>query len=142
MSIRTQKEIKKSRLIAVSWLVISLICAVCIGFVGRAMLPGEFLTQASAENIFVVMSQILLPSFVCGIVATGILAASMSSSSSYLLIAGSTIAKNIFKGLFKKDASDKQVMIVAKLTLAAIMIFAIIVAMDENSTIFNITAFA
>lgn len=39
MSIRSQKEIKKSRIIAVSWLVISLVCAVCIGFVGRAMLP-------------------------------------------------------------------------------------------------------
>lgn len=121
---------------------ISLTCAVCIGLIGRAMMPTEFLTQSAAENIFIVMSKVLLPSFLCGLVATGILAASMSSSSSYLLIAGSTIAKNIFKGLIKKEASDKQIMLVARLTLIVVMIFGIVVALDENSTIFNITAFA
>lgn len=142
MSIRSEEEITKSRIIAVAWLVISLSCAVCIGLVGRALMPTEFLTQSAAENVFVILAKVLLPSFLCGIVATGILAASMSSSSSYLLIAGSTIAKNIFKGLFKKDATDKQVMVCARITLIIVMIFGIIVALDENSTIFVITAYA
>ena len=86
LSIRSSEEIKKSRIIATTWCVISLACGVCIGLVGRAMMPTQFATQAAAENIFIVVSQALLPSFMCGIVVSGIFAASMSSSSSYMII--------------------------------------------------------
>lgn len=142
MSVSHSDQIKKSRVIAVTWCVVSLACAVCIGLVGRAVLPIDFLTQPAAENVFIVLSQLILPPFVCGLVVSGILAASMSSSSSYLLIAGSAVANNIFKGLFKKDATDRQVLIVARLTLIAVLLFGIWVAIDENSSIFGVVSYA
>lgn len=142
MSISHSDQVKKSRIIAVTWCVVSLTCAVCIGLVGRALLPVDFLTQSAAENVFIVLSQRLLPAFLCGLVVSGILAASMSSSSSYLLIAGSAVATNIFKGLIKKDATDRQVMIVARLTLVAVLLFGIFVAIDENSSIFGVVSYA
>lgn len=83
LSIRSVEEVRKSRIIATSWCVISLGCAVCIGLVGRAMMPTELLTSTDAETIFIVLAQTLLPSFMCGVVVSGIFAASMSSSSSY-----------------------------------------------------------
>ncbi len=115
MSVRHSSEIKKSRIIAMIWLVVSLSSAVCIGLIGRAVIPAEFLTQSAAEGVFIVLSRMLLPSFFCGLVVSGIFAAAMSSSSSYLLISGSAVATNIFKGLIKRDATDQQVMIVARL---------------------------
>lgn len=142
MSIRDPEEIKMSRRIATVWCVISLACAVCIGLVGRVMLPTNFLTEASAENIFIVASQMLLPSFVCGLVVSGIFAASMSSSSSYLLISSSSIAEDIFRGIIKRDATDRQVMIVARIVLLAVFLFGVLIAMDENSSIFNIVSYA
>lgn len=142
MSVSHSDEIKKSRVIAVTWCVISLACAVCIGLVGRVVFPTMFQDGSSAENIFIVLSQFLLPSFVCGLVVSGILAAAMSSSSSYLLIAGSSVATNIFKGLIKKDATDKQVMVVARITLAVVMLFGIAIALDESSSIFRIVSYA
>lgn len=142
MGIKDEKDIKKSRIIAVTWLFVSLACAVCIGIVGRAFMPDAFTTKSSAETVFIVLSKVLLPSFLCGIVVTGILAASMSSSSSYLLISGSSIAKNIYKGLFKKDATDEQVMFVARVTLVIVMLFGIIIALDSESSIFVITSYA
>ena len=84
----------------------------------------------------------LLPSFMCGLVVSGIFAASMSSSSSYLLISGSAVAENIYRGLIKKDATDAQVMIVARLTLVVILIFGIVIALDENSSIFQVVSYA
>lgn len=142
MSVRHSDEIQKSRIIATVWVVISLASAVCIGLVGRAVMPIEFLSQASAENIFIVLSQMILPSFMCGLVVSGIFAASMSSSSSYLLISGSAVAENIFRGLIKKDATDSQVMIVARLTLVAVLLFGIFIALDENSSIFQVVSYA
>lgn len=142
MSIRDAEEVRKSRIIAVVWVVISLGCAICIGLVGRALVPTEFATQSQAENVFIVLSQMLLPAFMCGVVVSGIFAASMSSSSSYLIIAGSAVAENIFRGVIKKDATDKQVMVVARLTLLAVFLFGIAVAADENSSIFGVVSYA
>ena len=142
MSIENSGEVKKSRVIATTWCVVSLACAVCIGLIGRAVIPVEFLTQSAAENIFIVLSQMLLPSFMCGLVVSGIFAASMSSSSSYMLISGSAVAENIYRGLINRNASDRQVMVVARLTLVAVLLFGVFIALDENSTIFNIVSYA
>jgi sodium/proline symporter len=142
MGIRSAEEVKQSRIIAVVWCCVSLFCAICIGLVGRAVEPTMFQTGSAAENIFIVLAQIMLPSFLCGIVVSGILAASMSSSSSYLLIAGSSVAENIFRGVIKKNATDSQVMIVARITLIVVFLFGILVASDENSSIFKVVSYA
>ena len=142
LSIRSSEEIKKSRIIATTWCVISLACGVCIGLVGRAMMPTQFATQAAAENIFIVVSQALLPSFMCGIVVSGIFAACMSSSSSYMIIGASAVGENIFRGLLHRKATDRQVMMVARITLLVMFIFGIVVAFDQNSSIFQVVSYA
>jgi sodium/proline symporter len=72
----------------------------------------------------------------------GILAATMSSSDSYLLIAASAFSKNIYEGILKKDATEKQIMRVSHLTLIAIAVIGVLLALDETSVIFSIVAFA
>ena len=142
MGIRNEEEVKTSRRIAIVWVIISMAAAVMIGLIGRAIVPTEFLTNSSAESIFIKLSQIMLPSFFCGLVVSGILAASMSSASSYLLITGSSVAENIFRGVFKKDATDNQVLIVSRITLAAVLLFGIFVAWEEDSVIFQVVSYA
>lgn len=142
MAIRKSSELAKSRRIATVWCVISLTSAVTIGLIGRVLYPSELLTQGSAESIFIVMSSNLLPPLIAGIVMAGILAATISSSDSYLLIAASAFSKNIFQGIIKKEASDKQVMVVTRITLLLITVFGIIIALDETSVIFKVVSFA
>ena len=142
LGIRSEEEVKTSRRIAIVWVIISMFCAVAIGMIGRAIIPAELLTQSAAESIFIVLSKMMLPAFFCGLVVSGILAASMSSASSYLLITGSSVAENIFRGVFKKDATDNQVLIVSRVTLACVLIFGCFVAWDENSVIFNVVSYA
>lgn len=142
LGIRSAAEVRQSRIIAVVWVVISMACALCIGFIGRAMLPTYFGTNAAAENIFIVVAQMILPAFMCGVVVSGILAASMSSASSYLLITGSSVAENIFRGVLKRDATDDQVMIVSRITLAVVLLLGIVIAIDENSVIFQVVSYA
>ena len=142
MGIRNEDEVKTSRRIAIVWVIISMFSAVMIGMIGRAIMPDQLLTQSAAESIFIVLAQVMLPAFACGLVVSGILAASMSSASSYLLITGSSVAENIFRGVFKKDATDNQVLIVSRITLACVLLFGIFVAWDENSVIFNVVSYA
>ncbi|WP_411289437.1 sodium:solute symporter family transporter, partial [Lutispora sp.] len=77
-----------------------------------------------------------------GIVMAGILAATISSSDSYLLIAASAFSKNIYQGIMKKEATDKEVLYISRLTLIIISVIAMIIALDENSVIFTVVSFA
>ena len=77
-----------------------------------------------------------------GIIMAGILAATISSSDSYLLIAASAFSKSIYQGIMKKDATDKEVLKVSRITLLVIAIIAMIIALDENSIIFQVVSFA
>ncbi len=142
MAIRDEKELKLSRRVAMVWVIISLAVAVFIGIMGRALFPTTHLTATSAENIFITFSTSFLPPIFAGFVMAGILAATISSSDSYLLIAASAFAKNIYQGVLNKKASDKQVMKMSRITLLVIAIFAMIFALDENSIIFKIVSFA
>ena len=142
MAIRKESELKLSRRIAMIWVVISLAVAVFIGIAGRQIFPTAHLTASAAENIFITLSTSFLPPIIAGFVMAGILAATISSSDSYLLIAASAFAKNIFHGICKKNASDKQVMWVSRITLLVLAIIGIVIALDENSVIFNIVSFA
>ena len=142
MAIRDADEIKVARRVGTVWAVVSLFAAIVIGMIGRVLLPNQFTSLTAAENIFPLLAQSLMPAFVAGIVMAGILAATISSADSYLLIAASAVSKNIYKGIFRKKATDRQVMAVTRITLIVTTILGILFALDENSVIFNIVSFA
>ena len=152
MAIRKEKELKLSRRVAMVWVIISLSVAVFIGIMGRYLFPVEHLTKSSAENIFITMSESFLPPLLAGLIMAGILAATISSSDSYLLIAASACAKNIFHGVAKKDASEKQVMVMTRVTLVILTVVGVLLSLDwkainpninfSNNVIFEIVGFA
>ena len=144
MAIRKENELKRSRRIAIIWCVISLFAAICIGIIGRVLYPTQYMEYGAGytENIFILMSTDLLPALLAGLICAGILAAAISSSDSYLLISASAISKNVFQGIFKKNATDKQVMWVSRIVLVLITVFAIFVATGKNQIIFQIVDFA
>lgn len=142
MAIRKSSELAFSRRIAVVWVVISLTAAVAIGMIGRVLYPDALLTQSASEKIFIVLSTNFFIPLFAGIVMAGILAATISSSDSYLLIAASAFSKNIYHGIMKKEASDRAVLYVSRITLIVISVIAMIIALDENSVIFTVVSFA
>ncbi|MBO5212075.1 MAG: sodium/proline symporter PutP [Clostridia bacterium] len=146
MAIRKPSEIKSSRRIATVWVVISLAVAVFIGIVGRELMPisDSLNTASKAENILIVLSTEYLPVVVAGIIMAGILAATISSSDSYLLIASSAVSKNIYQGIVRKDkeTDEKTIMWISRIVLIVIALVGIIIAWNEESVIFKLVSFA
>lgn len=142
MAIRDGRELKASRHIAVGWCFASLTAAVLIGLVGRALYPAELLSPAAAESVFILITTRLLPPLLAGVALAGILAATISSSDSYLLIASSAFAKNVYQHLFRRDADDRQVLRVSRLALLTVALAAAAIALDRDSVIFRVVAFA
>jgi sodium/proline symporter len=142
MAIRKSSKIADSRLVAVVWCFISLFAAVAIGLVGRAYLPGLLTTAGAAENIFLYLARDFFPPILAGLLISGILAAAMSSADSYMLIASSAVANDLFKGLVKKDASEALVMWVARITMLAVTVFGVSIALSGNESIFRVVSYA
>ena len=143
MAIRDPQEVKKSRNIAMIWVLISLSVAVCIGFTGAALYPNVAeLAGNGNQRIFIYMTthlfKGLIPLFMAGIILSGILAATMSTSDSQLLIASSCVSKNLFQGLFKKEMSEEKVLLISRITTIVIALIGIFIAMDENSSVFGL----
>ncbi|MCH3915993.1 MAG: sodium/proline symporter PutP [Spirochaetia bacterium] len=143
MAIRSNKEIKTSRRIAMVWVVIALIAALLMGVIGHAFLaPTTFASQAEAEKVFIISMQRLFPAFIAGIFLCGILAASMSTADSQLLVAASAFSKDVYKALLRKDASDKETLLVSRITVLTVALIAGLLAMDPTSSIFDVVSYA
>lgn len=142
MAIRRGSELKRSTVIAMTWCVISLFAAVAIGMIGRVLMPTHLATASASETVFLHMAVDFFPPILAGLVLSGILAASMSSSDSYMLIASSALARDLVKGVFKKSASEKAIMWIARITLLLVTLFGIWVSLAGSDTIFRVVSYA
>ena len=145
MAVRDEKELKKSKGIAIGWVALSLLFAVIIGVIGRAYLYPELLTDGAEENVFIHMiiklfTQDVKAPIIGGIFLCGILAAIMSTADSQLLVSASSMAEDIFKGVVKKDADDKTVLRISRITVLVIAVLAYIIALNPNSSIMGLVS--
>lgn len=141
MGIENPEEIPRARRIAMVWVVISLAAAIFIGLVGQVFFSTPL---ADSETVFIDMTggAIGFLPFLAGIVYCGILGAIMSTASSQMLAASSSISQDLFKTLIKKDASDKLILIVSRISVVIVAAAAFTIALDPNSSVFGIVSFA
>ena len=115
MAVKNEKELKKSSVIAIVWVFISLVMACVIGIVGRAFLAPAVLDEVSSESVFIelinqVFNHKLALPFVGGLFLCGILAAIMSTADSQLLTAASGISQNIMQDFLGIKLKEKTAM--------------------------------
>lgn len=142
MAVRDDKELAKSRKIAIVWVLLSLAVACIIGVIGRAYLyPTVLGTEHSEyENVFIEMIKKVflvdtkLP-LIGGLLLCGVLAAIMSTADSQLLVSSSSVANDLVAGVFFKKMSEKSIMIASRITVIAIAIIAYIIAWNPDSSI-------
>jgi len=105
-------------------------------------MPGLLTTASASETIFIHLAVNFFPPILAGFVLSGIIAASISSSDSYMLIASSSLANDLVQNLSKKPVSDKTVMWLARFTQIAVTGFGIWVALSGNTSIFRVVSYA
>ncbi len=148
MAIEDKNKIKTSRRIASVWVVISMAVAIFIGFIGNLLSrQGVIEDLDDPERVIVrialfMSEHSLLLAIIAGLVFAGILACTMSTSDSQLLAASSSMSENILKGVFKVKMDEKTSMISARAVLAVIAVLGVILAWDQNSSVFRVVSFA
>lgn len=148
MAIEDSKKLKTSRRIASIWVVISMAVAIFIGTVGVGLIKANVLQPGfDGERIIIEIAKLLstngiFPALVAGIILSGILAATMSTADSQLLAASSSASQDIFISFFKVKLSQKKAMLIARGSVVLISVIGVLIALDENSSIFRVVSFA
>ncbi len=148
-AIKDEKTVKKAASIAIIWDILASIMTIVLAVVGRAFLAptvlGETAGAAGSESVFIEMIQKVfmdyLPlAFVGGLFLCGILAAIMSTADSQLIMCSSSVSQDLYKGLIDKNASDKKVLNIGRVTTAIIAIAAVAIAWDPNSSVMTLVS--
>ena len=151
MAIDDKNKVKISRRIASVWVVLAMGVAVFIGIIGNALTANGTVapleTSSKAETIVLEMATVLSKhsvgaALIAGLIFAGILACTMSTSDSQLLAASSSMSENLLKGVFHVKLSEKQSMIAARAVLLIIAVLGIVLAWDQNSSVFRVVSFA
>ncbi|MDO4438743.1 MAG: sodium:solute symporter family protein [Eubacteriales bacterium] len=98
--------------------------------------------DVGARYALPVLAMEAMPAVICGLLFSGIVSATMSSADSDLLGAGSIFANDIYKILIKPKATDKEVMVVTRITMALVGVAATLIALFNTSSILSILMFA
>lgn len=133
MSIEKPSMVKKSATMAIIWVVIALGCACLIAYFGRMLLAGDLLADGSQRMVFIEFARRLFPSFLAGILMAAIIAASMSTADSQLLVASSSFTSDIYKPIIKKDASEKELLWVGRAVVLLVAVIAFFIASSKGS---------
>lgn len=139
MAVKSDAEIKKSRKIAIVWVIISLVASCLIGLVARGYLSAP-LDETTSETVFIrVIQQFFSGNFVlvfiAGVLLCGILAAIMSTADSQLLVTASAVSEDIYKDTIKKNASEKSALKVGRIAVVVVAVIAFLIALDPKSSI-------
>ena len=133
MSIKSSKMVKKSATVAIVWVTIALLAAIVIAIFGRVYIADKLLPDGNQKMVFVELARDLFPGFIAGLLLAAIIAASMSTADSQLLVASSSFTSDIYKPVFRKKASDKEVVWIGRITILIVAVVAYFIASAKGS---------
>lgn len=133
MSIEKPSMIKKSAIVAIVWVVLSLGAACLIAYFARMIIADELLPYGLQKTVFIVMARRFFPPAIAGLLLAAIIAASISTADSQLLVASSSFTADIYKPIFRKNSSDKEVLLIGRIAVVVIAIVAYIIASSKGA---------
>ena len=140
MAIRSLKEVATARTIGMSWMIVSVVGAISLGIFGRAYAVRNGLQVADAETIFIVLADLLFHPLVTGFLFAALLAAVMSTVSSQLLVASSSLTEDFYRLFLRRDASDKESVLVGRISVLLVGLVAVAIAWDPNSQVLGLVS--
>lgn len=140
MAIRHVREMKIARRIGMSWMIVSLFGAVATGLLGLAYITKTNGAIDDPETIFIFLSQVLFNPYIGGFLLAAILAAIMSTISSQLLVTSSSLTGDFYQAFVRRNASQKELVMVGRISVALVSAVAIALAYDRDSTVLSLVS--
>lgn len=133
MSIEKPSMVKKSAAVAIVWVILSIGAACLMAYYARMIVAEQLLTAGAQKQVFIVMARKFFPPAIAGFLLAAIMAASVSTADSQLLVASSSFTSDLYQPLIRKDASDKEVLWVGRIAVVVISVIAYFIASSKGS---------
>ncbi|MCR4771624.1 MAG: sodium/proline symporter [Oscillospiraceae bacterium] len=147
MAIKKPSMMKKSAVVAIIWVILSLGAAAAVAILGRTYILGSGTAMAEAilpdarKTVFIAAVTDIFPGFIAGILLAAIIAAAMSTADSQLLVASSSFTSDLYKPLIRKDkASSKELGWIGRIVVAVIAVVAYFIASSGSEWASDIMA--
>ena len=140
-AIHRPSAIPDARRIAMVWVTVSMLGALTVGVVGVAFLK-EPLTGADTEKVFIIMVNTLFHPLVAGMLLAAILAAIMSTADSQLLVSASVLTEDFYKAMYRRQASQRELVWVGRMAVLTIALIAAALAWDPGRKVLDLVAYA
>lgn len=140
MSIKSVKELPRSATIAIVWVIFSLGFAVIVGLVAIPMYPE--VVGGDAEKVFIYMVRDIFNPWIGGILLAAILSAIMSTIDSQLLVSSSALTEDFYKKVIKKDAGEKELIVIGRISVLIISLIAMFLALNPSNSILGLVSYA
>ncbi len=140
MAVRTIREVATARNYGMIWMALCLAGALGIGLAGRAYVERNGLAIDNPEAIFIVLANLLFHPLITGFLLAALLAAIMSTISSQLLVASSSLTEDFYKLFFRRNASERESVNVGRICVALVAFAAIAIASDPESQVLGLVA--
>ena len=132
MAIEKPSMVKKSAIVAIVWVVLALVAVIVIAVFGRILVGNELLANDQQSLVFIKLARNLFPAFIAGLLLSAIIAASMSTADSQLLVASSSFTSDIYKPVIRKNASDKETLWVGRGVVLIVAVVAYFIASSKG----------
>ncbi|MGO5012172.1 sodium/proline symporter PutP [Niallia sp. Sow4_A1] len=142
MAIGSIKQLKTARRIGMGWMIVSIIGAMLTGLIGIAYYSIQGQELADPETVFIAFSTTLFHPLITGFLLAAILAAIMSTISSQLLVTASSLTEDFYKTFFRRDASNKELVLIGRITVLIVALVGISLSINPNDTILGLVGYA
>jgi len=143
MAAQSIQHVHRARRIAMSWMVISMLGALLVGYFAIAFFAGSehaALLSGDSEKVFILATQVLFNEWFAGFLLAAILAAVMSTIDSQLLVTSSAVTEDFYRVFFRRMATDKELMWVGRIAVLLIAAIAILIAMDKDAKVLGLVS--
>ena len=114
---------------------------ITLALINMGKFNAEDFADVGARYALPVLAMEAMPAVICGLLFAGIISATMSSSDSDLLGAGSIFANDIYRAVLKPDATSEEVMKVTKIVMAIVGVASMFIALFNTSSIVSLLMF-
>ena len=142
MSIDSADELWKSRIVAMIWVIISLLGAIAVGVTGIGVFSNVSEMGGDAEKVFIFLIDKLFNPWLAGILYAAILSAIMSTISSQLLVSSNTLTEDFYRHIVKREKTNKEMIWLGRWCVMVIFVIASYLAMNPDSKVLEMVSYA
>ena len=142
MSIDSADELWKSRIVAMIWVIISLLGAIAVGVTGIGVFSNVSEMGGDAEKVFIFLIDKLFNPWLAGILYAAILSAIMSTISSQLLVSSNTLTEDFYRHIVKREKTNKEMIWLGRWCVMVIFVIASYLSMNPDSKVLEMVSYA